>query len=581
LLLVGVDAEQVDFVHQLEDGLLVLGGNSLRALTAEWTLVVAMDAPQTPRTLLPEISKLESVIDSKYVKLYIDSTTRLVWKHQLERLRVQVASWRTGRSRSKRSIFGFLDPVYRSVFGLATEKEIQECRQIIDESRKSEQYVTHKVNQLISVINHTRHYVQENRMKINDLVDYTQSLSTSLAELKSKLNGIGFMNKISVLFNSLQTIVDHQQNMKDHFDEQRASLELGRLTEELLPVAELITLLQKAASLHAQPVEPLEWYYQSVVVAPMWSDGHTMVYKAVLPLVDRVHYLRYTIKTWKIPYNSTGYSAQILTPKDMAIDTSRGTVFMPHSCIGIQPEVCRTGPQYDRRLERCPCGILIGEASLRRSCRIRIEHQDATTTLEEVQGGEYVLVTWGDACTLQCRNHLGIRVELAAGVYLLNVPQNCTVVGTGWTLTGILKRTVHTSVAARQVQDLVPFGLKQLIPEEHVAAHLPLTNLTRLPPVMVATVSELSVPPPVPMWNQGTTKSSWETILLVIVTCVLPVALLVWYLRSRGLSYVQSLICGKKPKDCGTVEVTSDPDEMCVDPGPSGLEVDLPVSYSQ
>jgi hypothetical protein len=530
-------ATEQSVVHPLDDGLLVLGGDSLRALSAEWTLIVAVDSPEPPTNLLEEIQNLKTATSSNYVLRNVDNGTVKMWRQQLERMESQVLSFGMLDHRHKRSILGFLGPVFQTVFGLVTENEMQEYRRAIQENRHSQQRVTHKVNEMISIINQTNQYVQQNRGTINNLVNYTQALTSKLNHVITqsntvllRVNSAILISKIIAVMLNLETVTKHYVELKQHHQQQRASLELGHLTEELLPVRELPELLQQATTHRVEAVHPLEWYYQSVTVVPMWNDGQTLVYRATLPLVDHTHYLRYHLHTWKQPYNTSGYSARLVVAPDVALDTNSGTIFVPHSCIGMQPEVCRTGPQYNQHLGQCPRGILLEQRALRKHCQIQLAFENSTTVIDEVNSGEFVMVTWGEICVLHCRGKLEKQYHLLPGVYLLSVPENCTIAGQGWTLPGIIRRTVQKSVKSHQVLLTVPLDMTQIVDEVDVIHHLQQRVTAQLEPIAAVTLSKLDTPIPLLDWSAGKTFS-WESIMLIVVLVVTPLALATWYFR--------------------------------------------------
>jgi protein-S-isoprenylcysteine O-methyltransferase Ste14 len=117
---------------------------------------------------------------------------------------------------------------------------------------------------------------------------------------------------------------------------------------------------------------------------------------------------------------------------------------------------------------------------------------------------------------------------------------------------------------------LVPFGLQNLVPEDHVAAHLHAARLSHLPAVKVATVSQLTVLPNVPEIKH---ESSWKTILLMSIVCLVTAAILVWYFRKHILTCVRSLVCVHPPKDHGSIEMSTNPEEIGTDPGFDELDL--------
>ena len=121
---------------------------------------------------------------------------------------------------------------------------------------------------------------------------------------------------------------------------QKASLEVGRLTEELLPPSHLVEALKQFSVNTITMITPVQWYYEYVTVHPMW-DEEMLIYRAKLPLVDVKEYTAYKIYSWPLPYNTSGYSVQLKTASVVALDTRTGLMCEPKYCVGINPTVCR------------------------------------------------------------------------------------------------------------------------------------------------------------------------------------------------------------------------------------------------
>ena len=68
------------------------------------------------------------------------------------------------------------------------------------------------------------------------------------------------------------------------------------------------------------------------------------MFTAQLPLIDKIRYARYSIRSGPVPVNGSGHTLQVQTPEDVAVDTQRGRIFEPHDCAGNEPSICRSGP---------------------------------------------------------------------------------------------------------------------------------------------------------------------------------------------------------------------------------------------
>ena len=90
------------------------------------------------------------------------------------------------------------------------------------------------------------------------------------------------------------------------YSRQKASLEIGRLTEDIFSIVYLADVLHKATT---GTTFLLQWYYEHARIFPVWGKD-TLIYCVKLPLVNEKTYHRYNIITWPVPYAEKGYSIQ-------------------------------------------------------------------------------------------------------------------------------------------------------------------------------------------------------------------------------------------------------------------------------
>ena len=90
---------------------------------------------------------------------------------------------------------------------------------------------------------------------------------------------------------SVENVVDSYSVAWRHYFTQRASLEMGHLTEYLLPRNKLYEILSHSSSMHMRSIHNIEWYYQHILVEPIWNQGSELIYKAEIPLISDTNYL--------------------------------------------------------------------------------------------------------------------------------------------------------------------------------------------------------------------------------------------------------------------------------------------------
>ena len=86
----------------------------LHSQAAEWTLILAIDAPRPPEDLLQEFNIIQNPVDNTKLSQVVDNNTKILWKQQIMRLRAQVSLFEATGHRHKHGILGFLAPLFSS-----------------------------------------------------------------------------------------------------------------------------------------------------------------------------------------------------------------------------------------------------------------------------------------------------------------------------------------------------------------------------------------------------------------------------------------------------------------------------------
>ena len=154
-------------------------------------------------------------------------------------------------------------------------------------------------------------------------------------------------------------------------------------------------ILNKRTALDVTFSENIYWYYQHVVIEPIWSQLDFLLYVVKLPLINSESFLAYSINTWPTPLNDSNYSAQLDANTVVALHTGDGGLFYPHRCIKSDPVVCLTGPVYYYDKEACTHGILSGNESDRKSCTVSIRPHSSTVALIYVRDEMNCVITTG------------------------------------------------------------------------------------------------------------------------------------------------------------------------------------------
>ena len=102
----------------LVDGLMVTGGDGLRTLAANWTLLVALDVPLPPPGFAAEIVEVLQIMGTileEYATLGITEAIYGTWQDRLAYMMPTVGA---GQPRPKRGLFNLGGMILHGLFGV-------------------------------------------------------------------------------------------------------------------------------------------------------------------------------------------------------------------------------------------------------------------------------------------------------------------------------------------------------------------------------------------------------------------------------------------------------------------------------
>ena len=193
--------------------------------------------------------------------------------------------------------------------------------------------------------------------------------------------------------------------------------------------------------------------------------------------------------------------------------------------MGARPTICRTGPVYDRSRMQYARGIVTGEEKLRRQCLITITRaQTEASSVQELSPGEVLISTTGESLSLVCKGLAERRINLRGGLFILTLPTACRINGRGWTMAGLARRSVQSTVSLAVIA-IKPFRLATTITQRSVERHLNSPHWAILSKIEDLKISSLDVDPNEDswiIWGLTTRSTIWTTVgILILVTVIL------------------------------------------------------------
>ena len=214
-------------------------------------------------------------------------------------------------------------------------------------------------DQFTSVLNYTYDEIHANRYQLPLLNGKLRQFAATvhhdydytLQQIKLLSNRVNF----EVLISQMEDVSRTYVRSHEAWLHRRKNLELGKVSESLLPPQVLCEILSPANSDQAYIIDPVEWYYEHIIITPIWLDD-LLVYRTKLPVVstEQWHY----VQLWKWPAPIQDYQVTVLVPDVILRDTRTGQLDISLVCYGERPRICRKGLVNPARLYPCITRLL-------------------------------------------------------------------------------------------------------------------------------------------------------------------------------------------------------------------------------
>ena len=482
-----------------------------------------------------------------------------------------------GEHRSKRALFDFIGELSHSLFGTATDDEIVEIRQKVEENRQVLSDLVHYGDNLLTVINATHADMVINRQAINEIINSTRNLrtwaDTVTKQLAEGVRGLVTYNVIREKVDAIRSQVGTLRSMVGRHARRRADLERGLLTEELLPldVLEGVANLENLNGLEL--IRPLWWYYSNVKIQPLWDDKN-LAYLALLPLTDGVPYLRYEIQSFPLMVGNA--TVDLGAHGTVGVESTSGSSFEADQCFGHRPVVCASAPIRMHGPPTCLQAIAL-QLKPALHCVATITSDAKDTAIRSLSGypNSIVVLTKGETIHELCPGLPGKTRTLQTGTYWIDWLGECVLMTAHYKLVGVRQRkTVKTLlqdwhiVQDIKIGDLAQPHVKALAAAPPVGSHVKPTHKV---------VLQLPPQPPAPItWLAG--KNGWRPWIIGLMAMI-AVMLMSWiacYLWKRSQKP-----CKKKPsvEKSHVIEEPAEPAPEAVTPqlfGPGWVPSRLP-----
>lgn len=431
------------------------------------------------------------------------------------------------QSRTKRGLFNIVASVSKTLFGLATEEDVNKIRQLAVMNEQTLSVLTHHSTQMLSILNATRYQMIENRNTVNKLIE-------SLSELKEfATNSYMKLHLYHVLLLKIiliQNLVENLEHTQDKMLRMRKDLENGYLSEDLLPLEEFKSLITSATiPTGSHFVTPIHWYYSKLAVR-MLKIENEIVYAVDLPLVSSEKFIAKRFISYPTPTVNRNTTVQIMVDKNRLYKNHDGrAIALPENCIGTHIQVCP--PSIISRDQEadgdCVSALLnLTQSKVDETCpaQLSISRKDR---LFYHDVNSFILVTWGTDLVDGCLKSKVLTLK--PGTYLIEWSGTCALCTKHHCVPGISYSTTRLQLN----------NTWQAFPIPNMQNFSALMLPVKIPAVMatpkVTTLSELTSPPePRIVWSASSTSVLIDVIVFIMfISCGVIVCIMIKVYRSK------------------------------------------------
>lgn len=489
-------------VTPLPDGISITGGETLHPIVASWDIFVTLEPPSFPEDLATQMAYLsqayDAIVSLKELGVEVDLTSYELRQNHLARL----LDLPEKNHRQKRGLLDVGGSILHTLFGVATNSQLQRFKDALSEVSGSQSAMSHSISHLATIVNQTR-------ININRLANHQHQIDAQILALHSTITSIDktlnqYMQRLTALelnheldkyLNILTIAANEYEAQLTMFHRQRAELELGHLTRDLLPQEHLEEILLQASA-HYKVLSSVEWSYQYLTVTPIWQQSDALIYRVELPLIAPRPYLIYHVLAHPVPIGNSSFSVFVRLEKSYAIDTMSGNLFVPETCIGHDPAVCQNGPEYGPELQRCARGILTNRPELIATCSISVMTHFTTPSITKVEVNQYALTTMGETIIVRCPGVEESHQWLDMGTYNLTCIKPCTITGKGWYVTCIDRLYLSRRYVMPAVRVTAHFNFTRALNVEIMHNALPQLQVANAPAMLDMDALALLSPAP-------------------------------------------------------------------------------------
>jgi hypothetical protein len=508
-------------ITNLPDGIAISGGEHLRQITATWNIYVTLEPPPYPVQMANQLHGLQQQLNSlnTFDNIHDEIQALTIRKRRL------LALIDTQHDRVKRGLIDIGGTILHGLFGVATNDQLKRFELALDAVSASADDIRHTQTALATIVNQTASYTHKLAVHQNQILHQQAAFKMAIQQLAEassnqsrRIRRIELLTDLDRFIDVIEVAVKQHVAQVQLYHKQRAEMEAGRLTRDLLPQHHLEEILAQASASH-HTISSVEWYFQYLFILPMWQATGKLVYQVEIPLIAPRPYLLYQITSLPVPLPNNSYTAIVHLKDAYALDTVSGNLFIPSHCLGHDPVVCGAGPEFDTSMEKCARGLLTNRQDFFKECTATVTPTTGHSVISTLDTNQYALITQGETLAVRCPGTPEHHIQLDRGTYNLTCLSSCSLAGRGWVATCIKRVYVNHVITDNAALVVAHFNLtaRGLLQSEMVQPNIPDLDPLRLPSSFDIDVMSLINPKPL----SRSVFPPWRPSLLSIINITL------------------------------------------------------------
>lgn len=416
-------------------GVVTVNEGTGRIQAGSYELIVMVQRPSSlqRRFLTPLLQQAEALLSTISAEQIVNMDAYVTRFRRLQ-----------APTRVKRGLINAVGEITKSLFGIATEKDVNKIKNTVNELVAESNRRKVVIRDLIVCANQTikqqRHVISKVNVlasHVNQLQEDVQTLGNVYDQVGQRVHNAEMLSIIENVLSLAEELSNQEEMFANQFQYKRDLAVIGHLTETLIPRS-----VFKDVRKHVKIDVSDDYLYSNLEVRVIRFDEDRLGYWTSLPILDREPFTHWRILT--VPFPVTNSAHRQIIPEVTAVGhgLETGNFIEADLCRFKDPMLCPSPVEYGKL--KCINSILNQDDQQLENCRTMIP-DNFDVNVKRVTPTSVVIATNGERVEERCDHQAPQSYVLEANSYLLTIDAGCVLEGNNW-------KFQATTVEKRQVE---------------------------------------------------------------------------------------------------------------------------------